>query len=122
MQEKRKCPRFALETEIHWKKASAEFEEKPEEVVSTTQDLSAGGACLVLPLGVNPGDTIIMEIRLGPGESIYSRGRVAWVSSQARIKGWAIALCKGGVEFSGLTDSEKDQIDRFVSTAFDDAA
>ena len=121
MQEKRKSLRFALEVEIHWKRGSAD-ENSAELMVSRTRNLSTGGACVLLPWGIQPGDTINMEIRLTNGESIYARGKIAWVSQQVRVKNWAVALCKGGVEFLDLAPSEREMIDQLIPSTFDEAA
>ncbi len=114
MIEKRKSPRFALSAEIHWKRADGACIAS-EPLMSRTRDLSTGGMSLVLEPGVAEGDTLELEIRLPGGPSIYSRGRVAWISTQAHIKGWAVSLCEAGVELMNLSESEKTHLDSFIA-------
>ena len=114
MVEKRKSARFTIEIEIRWKRTDIDEDETGPNI-SWTRNLSTGGACLFLSPGVVPGDIVYLEIRLPNGESIYSSGRVAWVSTQALIKSWAISVYEGGIEFLNLVESEKALIDRCLS-------
>lgn len=117
MIEQRKSPRFSVGAEIRWKRATVR-DDGIAPYISHARDLSTGGVCAILGPGVAPGDTVQLEIRLSDDESIYSTGRVAWVNTQARIKGWAIAACEAGVELLNLSDYDKKIIDRFISDSF----
>ena len=118
MVEKRKSPRFMLGTEIRWKRATGDYDQA-EPLLSRTRDLSTGGICLDLHPGVATGDTLQLEIRLSDDRIIYSSGRVAWVNTRARIKGWSISACEAGIEFLNLSEAEKALIDNFISNSFE---
>ena len=117
MVEQRKSRRFALETDILWRPDAAEGAAGPAQL-TRTRDLSTGGFCAALCPGIATGHTLQIEIRLPSGQSIYSLGKVAWVSDHARIKGWDISACEAGIEFLNLTGSDKLTIDRFVSESY----
>jgi c-di-GMP-binding flagellar brake protein YcgR len=71
-------------------------------------DLSGGGARLLCPRPVTPGDLLSVRLPLLDGHTILDvRARAVWVRTV--YKSW-----QAGVEFLGLTDPQRDLIVRTV--------
>jgi hypothetical protein len=71
-------------------------------------DLSGGGARILCPRPVSPGDPISLRLPLLEGRANMDvRGRVVWV--RLLYKSW-----QAGVEFTGLSDPQRDVIVRSV--------
>ena len=117
MVEKRKFTRFALGTEIRWKREVYNMEASHTHM-GHTRDISAGGFCLDMIPEISIGDTLLLEIKLSGDRTIYSKGRVAWVNSLAQIKGWIISSCEGGIELLNLNNSDQRELDNFASQSF----
>ena len=118
MEEKRKFPRFTVNVEVHWKKISS-AEERTAQHISHIKDASLGGICLVLSPGIVAGDMLQLEILLPGKKSILSKGRVAWINPQVRVKGRTSPICEGGVEFLDMSSADKKEIDYFVTHTYD---
>ena len=106
-------------TEIFWKKEATDPEGCAPRLAHT-RDISAGGLCIEMDAEISAGDTLLLEIRMASGRTIYTRGRVAWINPLAQIKGWVISSCEGGVELLNLSESEQTEIDFFSSQPFQD--
>ena len=118
MLEKRKSPRFAIEAEILWRPETSVDSAGPA-YLSHIRDLSTGGLSVTLNEAVMPGDTLQLELKLPAGQCIYSRAKVAWVTSRERLKGWDISVCEGGLEFLNLSESDVYAIDHYISDTYD---
>ena len=120
MDDRRKFLRFIVGVEVTWKKISGD--ERTALHISRSKDLSTGGVCLVLDSSIEPGDLLRLEITLSGKPPLHANGRVAWVNRQAKVPSRKELVCEGGIEFIGLTDSDKAQIDQLIFRSIKDAS
>ena len=115
MDERRKYPRLNWSVEVNWKKDFASpggADSAPN--TSTSKDISAGGIRLILREGVQAGDILEMEIRLGPDKTIQCRGKVAWVEKFVITGAEEQTKYEGGVQFLDISDDTRIQINNFI--------
>ena len=111
--DQRKFPRLNWNVEVCWKK-TLDIPNKEPQNTSATKDISAGGIRLILGEGVGVGDILELQINLGGGKSICSRGRVTWVDKFEITGGIEKTGYEGGVEFLDMNDETMQQINQFI--------
>ena len=112
-QERRKFPRLNWNVKVRWKRI-LDVPDETSQHTGAARDISAGGICLILKEGVEVGDILELEISLGEGKNICSRGRVIWVDRFEITGGIKSTGYEGGIEFLGMSDEAMLEINRFV--------
>ncbi|MFC1632000.1 PilZ domain-containing protein [Candidatus Omnitrophota bacterium] len=90
---------------------------KPGGIDVFSKNISAGGLCLVLDQ-VFPADTPLQLLIKVPDlkDPIHALGRVVW---QRKIKDGAEEKYDTGVEFTGISDFDRFNLNRYVSEHID---
>ena len=118
MDERRKYQRLKWSVEVHWKKdfdgPNSAGGRQNTENTSVSKDISAGGIRLILREGIQAGDILEMEIRLGPDKTIQCRGKVAWVEKFVITGAEEQTKCEGGVQFLDISEDTRIQINNFI--------
>ena len=114
MEDKRKYPRLNWSVIVRWEKAADDSPGRQAPGGGTTKDISAGGVRLILREGIKVGDILQLEISLGGGRDVMTKGRVAWVE-KFQISGWQDETGdEGGVEFLDMDQETRQEISRFM--------
>lgn len=113
MEERRKFVRLDLNTGVNWRKDD-EASDRTIYGKSTTKNISGGGVCLIMDQAVKIGDKLHLEIELPTKKIIYSEGVVIWVEKFEIIGGRYEKRYDAGVEFSEITDEDREEIKKFV--------
>lgn len=89
----------------------------PDRRLAKTQNIGAGGICLLADQKLNPGDVLKLEILLPQeNQTISASGRVAWTKlfSIAGDKNRPYDRYDIGVEFIALSDTDREKIKKHV--------
>ena len=112
MDDRRRFPRFKVGVEVTWKKISGA--ERAALHISQAKDMSAGGVCLVLHSGIEPGDVLRLEIAVSGQPTLQVNGKVVWINRRAPVPGRKDTACEGGVEFVGITEADKKTLEQLI--------
>lgn len=113
MQERRRFPRLGItKIMVNWRKDGI------LDNLHRTKNISGGG--IGLAMGRNnsakTGDALQLEFYLPTGRIIYAKGIVAWTNKSTVVSEENITRSEAGIEFSDISDKDKEFIKSFVSS------
>ncbi len=115
MEEKRKFIRLDVNVGVKWKKIK-----EASLTADIAKNISEGGICLIANEKVAIGDLLDLEIELPTGKKITSKGKVAWVNEFEIIIGkMQMKRYDVGAEFLGISDEDREEIEKFIFTFLD---
>ena len=110
MQERRKFPRAEYPCKI-----AIAAEKQREEFTLHTENISSGGARVILPKSLQINMPAMIEISIGD-KNIQTKGRVVWVLEvKAPAKAGASHLFDTGIEFTQLNPDDKEFLSRLIA-------
>lgn len=80
------------------------------ELIFESMDLSVGGAFLRSDLLLELGDTLDVVIPLPDGYGVKARGKVVWITRDAKVKGNAGM----GLEFITIAEADRQRLASFI--------
>ena len=113
-QERRRFVRVAYTTVVKWGKV-ASSSKSVSVIPDVSKDISAGGIRLLLSEILKVGDELELEFILPPYRVFNVRGTVRWANTIELISDEGkVTMYYTGVEFSTISDEDKDFINQFV--------
>ena len=113
MRERRKFVRAGVQSNIKWMKDVA-GPQKDIEHKDITKNIGGGGVCIITAEELETGERLLLEIELPTGDSIRSRGRVAWTSKFEFKGGKQETGYEIGVEFLDINEHDRKLVEKFV--------
>lgn len=110
IRERRKYVRLQASVEVKY-----EIIGKPGEIKVFSKDISAGGLCIVTKENLSPDTPLQLEIVFPDlKDPIRALARVIWQRRVNPQEGQAQAYFETGIEFTGISDFDRFNINRYI--------
>ena len=109
----REFVRLKLNVRVDWKKI-IETSDVVGKFPDTTRDISAGGLCLNMDEELIIGDRLQIRMELPSKKIINAQGKVVWVREFGIDSRGEKKTYDTGIEFTAITDEDKEEINKFV--------
>jgi len=111
--EKRRYPRLKTKVQVKITKVSQQIKDL-KTIDTVSKDIGSAGICVVTRKLFALDDVVDLSIILPNGKEIKAMGTVKWVVEDGAIKGLGLNDFNVGVKFVKLSDSDRDEIGKFL--------
>jgi len=110
--DQRKFPRAKHKCRINIRRG-----EKDELVETFTENIGAGGVCVVVDRAFEIFDNVKLELHIADGsEPINCNGTIVWVVRRHPVRGENIMEFDTGIEFADISEGDRSRVSRLVDS------